>query len=156
MKPSQQFPASKGWITAKLTVNKGANFTEEDARLFISLGKPHRCQFGLIETNCNPVKIIYRETRRAALDADTQPVATPLDLEELPVMPTPFIARCGKLIVQVNEVLERFQPLPMVRAEILAGKHFNDAGNYGPGDEVTIGPMSEHWEFLTFPDPVPA
>jgi hypothetical protein len=156
MKTSTQFPKSAGWITAKLTVKKGANFTEEDARSFFSFGQPHRCQFGLIETNCNPVKVIYRETRKAALDPDTQPVAAPLDLEALPVLPTPFIARCGNLIVQVREVLERFQPLPMVRVEILAGKHFNDAGNYGPGDEVTIGPLTDHWQILTFPDPIPA
>ena len=132
------------------------DFTEDDARQCITFGRPHTCQFGLIDITRNPVKVIYRETRRAAIDPNTQPVVTPLDLEELPVIPTPFIARCGNLVVQVNEVLDRFHPLPMIRVKVLAGKHFNDAGDYGPGDEVNIGPLTEHWQVLTFPDPVPA
>lgn len=148
MKPATQFPKSKGWITAKLTIRKNAIFTKDDARNVMSWGKPHTCQFGLINTSRNPVKVIYRENRRAALDADSQPVELPMDM----VAPVPFIAKCGKLIVEVQEVLQEFAPLPMIRCEILSGEHFNDAGDYGPGDTVTIGPLTEHWRILTFPD----
>lgn len=158
MKLSEKFPKAAGWITAKLTVKKGENFTEEDARQFMSFGKPHTCQFGLIETNRNPVKIIYREIRKAAIDPDAQPVVSPLVPETLPSIPVPFIASCGNLIVEVQEAFSKWQqiPMPMLRVIILRGRHFNNSGDYGPGEEVNIGPLSEHWKILTFPDSVTA
>lgn len=148
MKTASKFPKSKGWITAKLSLKRGASFTEQEARDFISFGKPHRCQFGLIDVSRNPVKIIYREPKRAALDPDAQPVELPMDM----ATPVPFIARCGSLIVEVQKCITDFAPMQMIRAEILAGKHFNDRGNYGPGDTCTFGPLTEHWRILTFPD----
>jgi hypothetical protein len=152
MKPSKQFPPSSGWITAKLTLTKGATFTEQDAREFITFGKPHRAQFGLIEIGPKSVKIIYRETNKAAIQPDAEPVVIDFDIHA----PLPFIAQCGNLIVEVNKVHVDLLPLQLIDVEILKGKYFNDRGDYGPGDEVTIGPLSEHWKILTFPDPVPA
>ena len=148
MKNSSKYPKSKGWITALLTLKKGLKFSAKAARGFISLGKPHTIQFGLIDLSRNPVRVIYRETKQAALDPDTQPIDSPMDM----AAPVPFIAQCGGLIVQVDEVLQEFAPMPIIRCEILQGKHFNDAGNYGPGDTVVIGPLTEHWRILTFPD----
>lgn len=148
MKTATQFPKSKGWITAKLSLKRGASFTEDDARNFISFGKPHRCQFGLIDVSRNPVKVIYRETNKAALDPDANPSEWPMDM----ATPVPFIAKCGKLIVEVQLCLPEFAPMQMIRAEILQGMHFNDHGDYGPGDTVNIGPLTEHWRILTFSD----
>lgn len=148
MKLASKFPKSKGWITAKISLKKGASFTEDDARNFISFGKPHRCQFGLIDVSRNPVKVIYRETNKAALDPDFQPVESPMSMDA----PVPFIAKCGNVIVEVNECIKEFEPMQMIRAEILKGLHFNDRGNYGPGDTVTMGPLTDHWRILTFPD----
>lgn len=145
---AKKFPKSKGWITAKITLKKNAIFTKQDAREFISFGKPHRCQFGLVDVSRNPIRIIYRETNKAALDPDSNPVESPMSLDA----PVPFIARCGKVVVEVKEVIKEFDPLMMITAEILAGKHFNDAGDYGPGDTVNIGPLTEYWRILTFPD----
>ncbi len=145
---AKRFPKSKGWITAKLTLHKGVQFTEDDAKNFVSFGKPHRCQFGLIDISRNPVKVVYREIRKAALDPDATPNEWPMDM----ATPVPFIARCGSLIIQVEECLTEFAPMQMIRGEILDGKHFNDRGDYGLGDTVTIGPLTEHWRILTFPD----
>lgn len=153
MKPSQQFPKSAGWITARIGLKRGVDFTEQDAREFITFGKPHSCQFGLIEIVRSTCKIIYRENSRAALDPKTAAVEVDFDMHS----PVPFVAKCGGLIVKVTRIHEEFLPLPLIRCQILAGKHFNDAGDYGPGDSVTIGPLIEDsWKILTFPDPVPA
>lgn len=149
MKTSTSFPKSAGWITAKLSLKRGATFTEDDARNFITLGKPHRAQFGLIDVSRNPVRVIFRENRRAAVQPDAQRIEVDFDIHA----PVPFIAKCGQLIVEVKQVREEFLPMHLIRVEILAGKHFNDAGDYGPGDEVTIGPLTEHWRILQFPDP---
>jgi hypothetical protein len=127
----------------------------DKARQIITFGDPHSIQVGIIDVSRNPIKIIYREAKRAALDPIAEHSAAPLDLNAM-IPALPFIARCGNIIVQVRRVFTELLPLPMFRAEILAGQHFNDAGDYGPGDTVNFGPLTEHWEVLTFPDIPPA
>jgi len=145
---AKQFPKSKGWIYAKFYLKKNAAFSHDDARGFVSCGKPHLYQFGLIDISRNPVRVIYRENRLAAIDSDTIPNEGPMDM----ATPVPFIARCGSLILEVKECITEFAPMQMIRGIILQGKHFNDRGDYGPGDTVTVGPLTEHWRILTFPD----
>ncbi len=63
----------------------------------------------------------------------------------------PFVARCGSVLCLVNS-LEEFAPkLILLRVRIVQGKHFSDCGDYGPGDEVTIGPITNHWRRISLP-----
>lgn len=64
---------------------------------------------------------------------------------------TPFAARCGSVLVCVNELEELAPKLIILRVRIIQGHHFNDRGDYGPGDEVTIGPITHHWRKLSLP-----
>jgi hypothetical protein len=148
MKTSKKFPESAGWITAKLSLKKGERFTDSEAREFMSFGEPHRLQFGLVDCSRNPVRIIFREIGKAAQDPDAEYQEIDFDIHH----PVPFIAKCGNVTVEVLKVHEDMLPMEMIRAKIIKGMHFNDRGNYGPGDEVNIGPLTEHWKILQFPD----
>lgn len=64
---------------------------------------------------------------------------------------TPFAARCGGLLAYVITLEELAPRMILLRVRIIQGKHFNDRGDYGPGDEVTIGPITNHWRRLSLP-----
>lgn len=154
---TKKFPKKKGWITAKLSLKRGATLTEEEVRHFISAGAPHGVQVGLVDVSCNPVKIIFRDIGEAALDPDETPEELVLIdskthdfVKDLP--PLPFIAKCGNLVVKALKIREDLAPLPVMRCHVVSGLHFNDHGDYGPGDEVNIGPLTTYWRILKFAD----
>jgi hypothetical protein len=68
----------------------------------------------------------------------------------------PFVARCGRVLLLVDEVI---QPDPntkgfiLLRGTLIEGLHFDDRGDYGPGDRVTIGPITNYWRRITLPKP---
>ena len=64
---------------------------------------------------------------------------------------TPFVARCGNLLVLVHDLEFFSSKIIIMRCRILQGKHFNDRGDYGPGDDVTIGPISNYWRKISIP-----
>ena len=61
----QQFPAADGWITAKLTLNRGCTITEDQAVEYInSFSDPtYPPEIGHRDVSRNPVVIIYREIK---------------------------------------------------------------------------------------------
>ena len=154
-----QFPANKGWIRLSMTLKRGDRFTEEEAQEYASFGQPDRLQFGLVDVSRNPVRLIYRELKN-------YPWGDP-DLGDLPLVENPirladklpFAAKCGNLTIWVTSVdgegvaKSRKGPVEiiLIRGQIIQGKYFNDAGNYGPGDTVCIGPITDHWKRLSLP-----
>ena len=64
-----KFPKADGWITAKLTLNRGCTMTEEDAKQYIEFFSDPDSppEIGHIDVSRNPVVIIYRERKAAAL-----------------------------------------------------------------------------------------
>jgi hypothetical protein len=66
----------------------------------------------------------------------------------------PFVARCGRMLFVVEEVIlpdPAAKNFILLRGTLIEGKHFNDAGDYGPGDRVTVGPITKNWRRITLP-----
>ena len=64
---------------------------------------------------------------------------------------TPFIGVCGTFMMFVQSIEELWNEgsgFIVVRGLILTGFHFNDRGNYEPGQTVTIGPITDSWRRL--------
>lgn len=81
----------------------------------------------------------------------------PADVAQFPLTPLdkpPFVARCGTLLLLVDELDDSFaEGFTILRGVILEGVYFNDNGNYGFGDRVSIGPITPHWRRIsTNPD----
>jgi hypothetical protein len=62
----------------------------------------------------------------------------------------PFVAVNGHFILAVSSIEQMDGPgFVMMRGRILEGTHFNDSGNYGPGEVVTIGPITDTWRRIS-------
>ncbi len=61
----KRFPEADGWITAKLTLNRGCTMTNDEAERYIqSFSDPENPpEIGWNDVSRNPVVIIYRERK---------------------------------------------------------------------------------------------
>ena len=77
----------------------------------------------------------------------------PADVHQIPLSPQdkpPFVARCGTVMVLVQSIEQAGDDGPMfLGGLILEGFHFNDHGDYGPGDTVGFGPLTDHWRRIS-------
>lgn len=63
---------------------------------------------------------------------------------------TPFVARCGSVLIFVDALDGSFaEGFIILRGVLLEGKHFNDIGDYGVGDRVNIGPITDSWRRIS-------
>lgn len=67
----QKFPKAEGWITAKLTLNRGCTMTEDEANEYINMfnDPENPPEIGHVDVCRNPVVIIYRE-RKAGKESE--------------------------------------------------------------------------------------
>ncbi len=62
----------------------------------------------------------------------------------------PFVAVNGSVLFSVSGIEQMDGPgFVLMRGLIVEGFHFNDAGNYGPGQTVTIGPITDTWRRIS-------
>lgn len=62
----------------------------------------------------------------------------------------PFVAMNGSVLFAVSGIEQMDGPgFVLMRGLIVEGFHFNDAGNYGPGQTVTIGPITDTWRRIS-------
>lgn len=103
------------------------------------------------KSNCTVYPAAYGDTRPKAVRAWNQRVER--DIFQRPLKPDdkpPFMARCGNVLVMVKNIECDGGVGPFfLKGLILEGVHINDRGDYGPGDTVTFGPLSEYWRRIT-------
>jgi hypothetical protein len=88
-----------------------------------------------------------------SLARDEWNTRVPSDLSQSPIKPDdkpPFIARCGELLMLVDDLDGSLsESLIVLRGVILEGHHYNDRGDYGIGDRVNIGPITDYWRRIS-------
>jgi hypothetical protein len=64
--------------------------------------------------------------------------------------PVPFVAVNGGVLMMIEHIEQADGPLVVFMTGIITeGLHFNDRGNYGPGDRVCIGPITDTWRRIS-------
>lgn len=81
----------------------------------------------------------------------------PADLYQVPFTAEdkpPFVARNGRVVFLVEAIEDLTgHGFILIRGLMLEGIHFNDQGDYTPGDRVTIGPITDTWRRISAANP---